>query len=440
MEKERRNEETRAKERPIPVVSLRQDDGTIIESVYRPSESATRFCISKDGDIRYERTVAHGGKTFVPYSPRNNLLQHEVVLLPSAAEEFGSQAELIGRIRGFIHRYVDVSPEYEEIASCYVLFTWVHDQFNELPYLRLRGDAGTGKTRFLLTVGSLCYKPIFASGASTVSPLFRILDAFRGTLLVDEGDFRFSDEKTEIVKILNNGNARGFPVLRSEGQSGREFSPRAFSVFGPKLVATRGYFEDRALESRCLTENTGGRSLRTDIPLNLTGSYRDESATLRNQLLMYRLHTLTRHGIMPELVGRDIEPRIAQVFLPLLSVIADEGARARLLAAAKAFNRDLVSDRGMDREAVVLEVMSGLRGAIPDAPVSVKAIADGVAERVGEDWERKVTPHWIGSILRRKLGLRTERREAGYVVPPEEGGKIDRLLERYGLKPETPSS
>jgi predicted DNA-binding transcriptional regulator AlpA len=54
---------------------------------------------------------------------------------------------------------------------------------------------------------------MFVSGASTVSPMFRIIDAFRGTLILDESDFRFSDEKAEIVKILNNGNAVGFPVL-----------------------------------------------------------------------------------------------------------------------------------------------------------------------------------------------------------------------------------
>ena len=29
--------------------------------------------------------------------------------------------------------------------------------------------------------------------------------------MIDEGDFRFSDEQAEIVKILNNGNARAFP-------------------------------------------------------------------------------------------------------------------------------------------------------------------------------------------------------------------------------------
>lgn len=67
------------------------------------------------------------------------------------------------------------------------------------------GDAGSGKTRFLLTGGSICYKSIFASGASTTSPLFSILDIFNGTLLIDEGDFPKSDEKADIVKILNNG-------------------------------------------------------------------------------------------------------------------------------------------------------------------------------------------------------------------------------------------
>src|SRR6185369_5606819 len=167
------------------------------------------------------------------------------------------------------------------------LFSWIYDGFNELPYLRLRGDPGSGKTRFLLTVGSLCYKPMFASGASSVSPLFRIIDAFRGTLIIDEGDFRMSDEKAEIVKILNNGNARGFPVLRTEVTRQREFNPTAYHVFGPKIVATRGYFEDKALESRCLTEEMGLGGLRGDVPISLPEAYKQEALQLRNKLLLF---------------------------------------------------------------------------------------------------------------------------------------------------------
>jgi hypothetical protein len=46
----------------------------------------------------------------------------------------------------------------------------------------------------------------------TISPIFHTLDAFKGTLIIDEADFRFSDERAEIVKILNNGNVQGMPV------------------------------------------------------------------------------------------------------------------------------------------------------------------------------------------------------------------------------------
>jgi hypothetical protein len=150
------------------------------------------------------------------------------------------------------------------VATYYVILTWLYDAFNELPYLRFRGDYGIGKTRALLILGSLCYKGFFASGASTVSPIFHTLDAFRGTLIFDEADFRFSDEKAEIVKILNNGNVQGLPVLRTMMNRQREFNPQAFHVFGPKIVATRGSYDDKGLESRFLTQEMGSRKLRHD--------------------------------------------------------------------------------------------------------------------------------------------------------------------------------
>ena len=414
-----------------PTVSTVLSDGSLAEMVYQ--EKRTLFCVSKDGDFRYETNLLLNGQRLVPYSPRNNLLTNEVVLFPSEPLEYESERELVEVIKAFIHRYVDISPLFEQIASYYVLFTWVYDAFNELPYLRLRGDTGSGKTRFLLTVGSLCYKPIFASGASTVSPLFRILDSMRGPLIVDEGDFRFSDEKAELVKILNNGNGRGFPVLRSESVSGREFSPRAYTVFGPKLIATRGYFQDRALESRCLTEETGGRKLRDDIPINLTGDYKREALELRNKLLMFRFRNFRKRGIDSSLVDRSIEPRLAQIFVPLLSVIEDAGAREALRQVAREYHKELVADRGMDMEAQVLEIIRELQSVSDGAGIAIKEIASRFIEQHGEDFERKVTPHWIGHIIRRKLGLKTEKRHGSYVIASTEGPKLAQLFEKYGV-------
>ena len=183
-----------------PIVSAQLPDGSLAEMIYDPAESVTKFCVSKDNHVQNESELQIGGRVYVPYSAENNLVQNQIVLFPSKLESYGNEQDLIAAVRAFIHRYVDIAPLFEQISTYYVLLSWVYDAFNELPYLRVRGDYGSGKTRFLQTIGSLCYKPVFASGASTVSPIFRLLDTFRGTLIVDESDFRFSDERTELTK------------------------------------------------------------------------------------------------------------------------------------------------------------------------------------------------------------------------------------------------
>jgi hypothetical protein len=299
------------RQRVMPTAAAVLEDGALVELLYDPKAGRTSLAIWRDLACELVPSIPLGtGARLVPYSPGNNLIKNDVVLLPSGPEDYGSEAELMAEIRAYIHRYVDLSPQFERIASYYTLFSWLYDTFNELPYLRVRGDYGSGKTRFLLVVGSICYKPVFASGASTVSPIFHILDAFRGTLIIDEGDFRWSDDKADIVKILNNGNVRGLPVLRTEVSRSGEFNPRAFQVFGPKIVATRGFYDDRALESRFITEETGNRNLREDIAINLPAAYKEEARNLRNKLLMYRFRNFAKKLPLDALVARTLEPRL----------------------------------------------------------------------------------------------------------------------------------
>jgi hypothetical protein len=421
------------KRKSVPTVSSVLSDGSILEMAYLPDKAETAFVLWQDGQWKYETSInVSPRERLVPYSPSNNLIKHEVVLFPSEPMEYGSEEQLIGEVQNFIHQYVDVSPLFEKVATYYVLFSWVFDSYAELPYLRLRGDPGSGKTRFLLTVGSLCYKPIYASGASTVSPLFRILDIFRGTLIIDEGDFRLSDERAEIVKILNNGNARGFPVLRSEATPKREFDPRAFAVFGPKIVATRGYFQDRALESRCITEEMGQRRLREDVPINLPPEHKEEALLLRNKLLLFRFRTLNRQTILESLVDRSIEPRLNQIFVPLMSIIEDEKARADLRELARQYNSELAAERGMDTEAQVLEIIRDLLASGESRP-SVKDITNWFMDKYGADYERKVTAKWVGGIIRKRLNLRTQKSHGVFVIPPSEEAKLERLYEKYGV-------
>jgi hypothetical protein len=421
------------KERRVPTASAVLADGSLLEMIHNPDAGTTSFVLSNEGEWSIVPDhVIHGDRLIVPFSANNNLLTHDVVLFATHPEEYASKTRLLAAIQDFIHRYVDLTPLFERIAAHYVLLSWVHDGFHELPYLRVMGSPGSGKTRFLLTVGSLCYKPIFASGASTVSPLFRILDSMKGTLVLDEADFRFSDEKNDITKILNNGTVRGFPVLRAEqNPATKEYSPHAFHVFGPKIIASRTGFDDRGLESRFITEQLGVQRLRPDIPISLDGGHRREAQSLRNQLLLFRLRNYSAVQT-PARLDRHLEPRLLQSFGPLLAVIDDDHTKTEVLALAFQYQRQIVADRGLDLDGRILEVIKDLTSA-STLPPTIREIAADFAKRFGDDLERRVTPHWVGWHIRQRLGLLTQRRTDGYVIADSERTKLAALYERYGL-------
>src|SRR5262249_24912622 len=422
------------KKQIVPMASAILSDGTIVEMIFRPDQNRTFFAIYTAGRWTVQDRIEQAsGTTFVPVSASNNLIKNEVVLLPSEPQIYGGEAKLVAAVHKFIHRYVDLSPTFQRVATYYVLLTWLYDAFNELPYLRLHGDYGSGKTRALLAIGSLCYKPFFASGASTVSPIFHTLDAFRGTLIFDEADFRFSDEKAEIVKILNNGNVRGLPVLRTVMNHQREFNPRAFHVFGPKIVATRGSYDDKGLESRFLTEEMGSRRLRSDIPINLPESFKDEARELRNKLLLYRFHRRFEVKLDESLVDPKLEPRLNQILVPLLSVVSDENLRSELRSMAREAQLNLVADRGMSVEAQVLEIVADLMTGSKRSVIPLADIVAVFSERYAFEYDRPITNRWIGGVLRKRLNIGTYKSHGVYVVPIGERSKIELLCHKYGV-------
>lgn len=421
----------------VPILSSTLSDGRLVELVYDAREGTTGLAIWDGRAYAFATTVADKtGEHLVPYSAANSLIKNHIVLFPSAPAEFDDVEALVREVQAYLHRYVDLSGSFERLAAYYVLFTWVYDRFSELPYLRLRGDYGTGKTRFLIALGSICYKPIFASGASTVSPLFHMLDRFGGTLILDEADFRFSDEKSDLAKILNNGNVRGFPVLRTETKNGREFNPRAFQVFGPKIIAMRNHFDDTALESRFITETTGGRPLRTDIPINLPPAQRQEALGLRNKLLMFRFRQFEKINGTPEILDPSVEPRINQIYSPLAALMQDESARADLRTIARQNSAALKAERGASVSAQVLTVIRHLSEMPTSSSIAIGSITDVFGRVYDKDYERPVTSRWIGHVVRRKLNLVTHKSHGVFVIPVSERPKLEALFERYGVTAE----
>lgn len=410
------------------LVSAVTQEGFLAETIRSADGETTAFATMRGDGIEVVPTLRIGGDTVRPPRPSNNLLKHEAVLLASGAEAFAGTEALIAEVVAYLRRYVSLPNEARALAASYVLLSWVYDAFNELPYLRFRGDYGTGKTRALLVIGSICYKPFFASGASTVSPIFHTLDTFQGTLVFDEADFRFTDERAELVKIFNNGNAKGFPVLRTQVTSQKEFDPRAFTVFGPKIVGMRRSFDDRALESRFLTvEMESGQA--HDIPINLPDAQKVEALELRNRLLMFRFRSRLGTKLDPALADASLEPRLNQIVLPLLSVVTDEAIRATIRSAVRSLQTNIVSDRSASTEGQLIEVLAGL---VPERGLALHEIADAFRAKYAQDYERPILNRWVGGLLRR-LGIVLYKSNGVVTVAPGQDERIAALCKRYGI-------
>lgn len=405
----------------------------LYEMVFDRSENKTSFIkIDRDGKIEtLLEEVEIGGRKYRPLPPDYNLVDKNVILFPSLATPYESEEEILTEVQHFIHKHLDISEVFERIATYYVLFTWLFDKFNEVPYLRAIGDFGSGKSRFLQAIGILCYKPVFTGGATTPSPIFRIINEVKGTLIIDEADFKHSDMTSEVVKILNTGYQKGMPVLRSEGKG--VFEVKAYDVFCPKIVATRETFNDKALESRFLVEEMGNGKLRADIPRTLKEEFYRDAEEIRNKLLMWRLKNYFSPVVHREELIEGIHPRLNQIVIPLLSIIEDDASRERLKVFIIEYNGELTADRGLSWESDIVFAILKLEHESFGHEITVKEIAKTVNEQI-DDGEETLTARKVGWYLRKRLQLKPYRRNRGYVLSFKQNRqKLDFWKERYGI-------
>jgi hypothetical protein len=421
-------------EHELPVPGFVLNDGTVGEMVI--SEDAERaFIIALNGLVR---TVTEYRTNKATYIPTKDPLVGQVVYFANTAVPYDSQLSLFNEIKTFIHRYVELPNDFEDMATLYVLVTWVYEFAPSIPYLRVIGDWGSGKTRFLQVVGSVCFRPIFASGATTPSPIFRILDKFQGTLVMDEADFKDSSAWVEMVKILNNGYRPGFPVLRAEKEDGKWY-PRGYQVFGPKLIATRAPFRDEALESRCLTTEMMPLT-RQEIPRVLPPSFDSEVNHLRAQLLTFRLANLIKlkgRTFGNELLEPNLQPRLQEILIPLKVMLnGDESMVHSLATFIRRLQERLFVRRRESAAGRVLAAMMELYAEGEE--LSGKNIADKVSQ-LDED-APSLSPEKIG-WLTKKLGfIKGKDPSTRRTVVCWDDERVNRLASVYGLTNLTPMS
>jgi hypothetical protein len=67
-----------------------------------------------------------------------------------------------------------------------------------------------------------------------------------------------------------------------------------------------------------------------------------------------------------------------------------------------------------------------------DGKLAVKEITSLFVDRHGEDYERKVTPKWVGLRLRKTLNLKPWKSHGNFVIHAE-SRRLGHLYEKYGI-------
>jgi len=407
-----------------------KENKIIVEQIYEKN-SGSLLCIYNHNTkkIEYTKEWKHNGKIFV--SQEGEELEKNAILLPSKAEDYNEE-ELNKQIKDFIHKWLDVPEDVSKFGVWNTKRSWVYDVFHTLNYLRALGDTGMGKSRYLNTFGCIHYKPIFTSGATTTAPLFRIIDKWRGTLVMDEADLKYSDESADTIKIINQGFEKNSFIMRCDQIDATKI--KFFDPYCPKILATRRPFEDKATESRCIT-HVMEVTERKDIPVNLNDEFFEEAQKIRNKLLMWRFKNYFEIDLNKKFDLGDLEPRVEQIVSSYISLFSgDEKQMEDFKDYIKNYQEDLIEERQSSFEGNIIGVIHSLLRNLEKDFDAKRIIEKGeFTNRLGKPMQPRALSSYLKSLGFKKSNvLKVDGKTKRCIsIEPKH---ITKLFERYGYE------
>lgn len=154
-------------------------------------------------------------------------------------------AELLSEVSATVRRFIICQPETADAVALWACMTWFMDVVQIAPLAVITApEKRCGKSQLLFLLGRLSYRPLTASNISPAA-LFRSIDAWKPTLLVDEAD-AFMRDNEELRGLLNCGHTRDSAyIIRTVGET---FTPTRFNVWGAKALAGIGHLADTLMD------------------------------------------------------------------------------------------------------------------------------------------------------------------------------------------------
>jgi putative DNA primase/helicase len=185
---------------------------------------------------------------------------------------------LVARIR----RHVVLTPEQAAAIALWIMFTWVHEVAVHSPIVLVSSaEPNSGKSTLLGLIGFLACRTLLSTSI-TGPALFRSIETWRPTFVLDEADTAFANNQ-DLKEVVNSGWTRGQSVPRCDPVT---YEVRAYSTFAPKAIGMKGRKPpDTTLSRSILIE------LKRKLPNETVQDFRhiddEELATPRRQCLRW---------------------------------------------------------------------------------------------------------------------------------------------------------
>jgi putative DNA primase/helicase len=209
-------------------------------------------------------------------------------------------------------RYVRMSDPQADTCALWVLVDWTLDKFSIAPRLCVTSPTKQcGKSTLLELLGRVCPRSLM-SGSVTPAALFRAIEQYRPTLMLDENE-KYLEVGSDFHALLNQGHRRGQYVIRTCGD---DHELRTFNTFCMVAFARNGRVPDD-LEQRSIVIELQ-RRLRGEALVALTDRCENLHNLARMCLRWAEDYAGEIAGVEPDMDG--LINRVADNWRPLFII------------------------------------------------------------------------------------------------------------------------
>lgn len=281
----------------------------------------------------------------------------EVQLFPKIEpwQEPINPEELLSEIAHTIRRFIVCEPETALAATLWTAMTWFMDEIKVAPLALITApEKRCGKTQLLSIFAKITCKPLPSSNVSPAA-LFRSIDRWQPTLLIDEAD-AFMKDNEELRGLLNAGHTRDSAyTLRCVGD---DHEPKKFHLWGAKALAGIGRLADTLMDRSIVLEL---RRKRPDEHIEkLRHAPNDLFETLRKKLARFAEDYSTAIGAARPDIPEVLNDRAQDNWETLLAIAdtagRDYGHVAREAAIKLSVRNDDIQSLGVELLTDIYEV------------------------------------------------------------------------------------